>query len=478
MTGHTANKPYGPLYRAVWRWHFYAGLVTAPFLLILAITGAIYLFDDEINDLTYPHLRFVEAAGQPMPLSHMMAAAEAHLPGSVTTRVDTPATADRSVQFFLSLPEGGSRRVFVDPYRATVLGDLDYNTTLIGFADRLHGSLLMGEAGDMLVELMACWGAVLTITGLYLWFPSGPLRLRGFLWPRLTVGGRALLRDLHGVIGFWTGLLILFLILTGLPWATFWGNMLVGVMDVAGIGYPASHRGYNAPTSTLTAKQAVGEVLWTLEPSLMPASTPISAPTPTPTPAPTGGGGHAHHHGGSAALAGPVAGAIGIDRAAAIFAAQGLEWPYRLSTPRGETGVYLAFTYPGQPQGQRSLYLDQYSGAVLRDIRFADYGWGAQAVELGVQLHMGRYFGLANQLLMLLPCIGIVLLCITGPWMWWKRRPKGKLGVPVVPAPAKRRHLALITIGLAIIFPLAGASLLLVLLGERLLAGLIQRKAI
>ncbi|WP_051329706.1 PepSY-associated TM helix domain-containing protein [Niveispirillum irakense] len=469
MTSKTANKPYGPIYRAVWRWHFYAGLVTAPFLLILAITGAIYLFDDEINDLTYPHLRFVEATGQPMPLSHMMAAAEAHLPGAVTTRVDTPGDANRSVQFFLSLPDGSSRRVFIDPYRATVLGDLDYRRTLVGFADQMHGTLLMGDAGDMLVELMACWGAVLTVTGLYLWWPSGPLRLRGFLWPRLASGGRALLRDLHGVVGFWTGLLILFLILTGLPWATFWGSLLVGAMDVAGIGYPASHRGYNAPTSTLTAKQVVGEVPWTLEPSLMPVSTP--APS-----APSGGGGHAHHHGG-AVPTGPVEGAIGIDRAAAIFAEQGLEWPYRLSTPRGETGVYLAFTYPGQPQGQRSLYLDQYTGAVLRDTRFADYGWGAQAVELGVQLHLGRYFGLANQLLMLLPCIGIVLLCITGPWMWWKRRPKGKLGVPAVPSPAKLRNLAMITIGLSALFPLAGASLLAVLIGDRLTASLMHRKA-
>ncbi|WP_313769995.1 PepSY domain-containing protein [Parageobacillus genomosp. 1] len=32
------------LYRAVWRWHFYAGIVFAPFVILLAITGIIYLF--------------------------------------------------------------------------------------------------------------------------------------------------------------------------------------------------------------------------------------------------------------------------------------------------------------------------------------------------------------------------------------------------------------------------------------------------
>ena len=48
------------LYRAVWRWHFIAGLLTLPFVLILAVTGGIYLFKDEINDAAYSKLRLVE----------------------------------------------------------------------------------------------------------------------------------------------------------------------------------------------------------------------------------------------------------------------------------------------------------------------------------------------------------------------------------------------------------------------------------
>lgn len=37
------------IYRAVWRWHFYAGLLCLPFLISLSATGALYLFKDEIN---------------------------------------------------------------------------------------------------------------------------------------------------------------------------------------------------------------------------------------------------------------------------------------------------------------------------------------------------------------------------------------------------------------------------------------------
>lgn len=32
------------LYRTIWRWHFYAGIFSIPFVIILALTGAIYLF--------------------------------------------------------------------------------------------------------------------------------------------------------------------------------------------------------------------------------------------------------------------------------------------------------------------------------------------------------------------------------------------------------------------------------------------------
>lgn len=43
MQTHTAPQPDAAassrLYRAVWRWHFYAGLYVIPFLLMLAVTG-------------------------------------------------------------------------------------------------------------------------------------------------------------------------------------------------------------------------------------------------------------------------------------------------------------------------------------------------------------------------------------------------------------------------------------------------------
>lgn len=436
------------LYQTIWRWHFYAGLLVAPFMLILAVSGAIYLFNDEINDALHPHQRFVATDRPQEPVSRLIAAALAGHPGGSATRVDMPAPG-RSAQVFVTPSTGEPIRVYVDPGTAKVLGSYVYARTLVGFADVAHGSLMLGKFGDGVVELVACWGLILVVSGLYLWWPRG-LRVGGVVLPRLKAQGRTLLRDLHAVTGLWTALLIAFLILTGLPWANVWGGLLKRGTDAVGVGYPSSHRLHGV---TPTLKQTLGQAPWTIEDAPMPASDP-----------------HAEHHGGHVSMTTDGSASIGVDRAVAIFAGQGVTGAYRLFLPSGPTGAFTAYTYPDRPQGQRTIHLDQYSGQVLGDVRFADYGWAAKAVELGVQLHMGNYFGRANQVVMLIACLGVAVLSLTGPLMWWRRRPKGKLGAPRELTPLKLRTVALITLAMGLVFPLAGASLMLVLIIDRLLA--------
>lgn len=41
-------------YQRIWRWHFYAGLFAAPFLILLSLTGIVYLFKPQLDNLLYP----------------------------------------------------------------------------------------------------------------------------------------------------------------------------------------------------------------------------------------------------------------------------------------------------------------------------------------------------------------------------------------------------------------------------------------
>lgn len=51
-------------YALAWRWHFYAGLFVAPFMILLALTGIVYLFKPQLDALLYPQLLRVEAGAQ------------------------------------------------------------------------------------------------------------------------------------------------------------------------------------------------------------------------------------------------------------------------------------------------------------------------------------------------------------------------------------------------------------------------------
>ena len=100
-----------------------------------------------------------------------------------------------------------------------------------------------------------------------------------------------------------------------------------------------------------------------------------------------------------------------------------------------------------------------------------------QAAEV-IKLLTGIGSPLANQLLMLLACLLILLASVSGLVMWWKRRPQGHFGVPPLrhDLPLWKGGVA-IMFGLGLLFPLVGASLLLMLVLDWLDQRLTRRGA-
>lgn len=70
----TAAARRKTLYFLTWRWHFYAGLFVVPFMLMLALTGLVMLFDDEIEQARYAEVLNVTPQTQVMPVSQQLAA--------------------------------------------------------------------------------------------------------------------------------------------------------------------------------------------------------------------------------------------------------------------------------------------------------------------------------------------------------------------------------------------------------------------
>ncbi|CDG83655.1 PepSY-associated TM helix domain-containing protein [Janthinobacterium agaricidamnosum] len=433
-------------YRAAWRWHFYAGLMVLPFMIVLAVTGAIYLFHNEIDNVLYRDLKTVPAssAATRLPADSIVAGALAAHPG-IAFNYAPPACPLCSAQVSIKPARGDKLLVFVDPARGAVLGDLPYHGGFSWTVRQLHSLKYFGAIASGMIEIAAGWSILLFFSGIYLWWPrqagGGVLTVRG------APKQRVFWRDLHAVTGILAGALLLFLAVTGMPWSVLWGAKVNQWANGSNFGYPAGvkvslpmsgeHLNHTAPTS------------WSMEQSKVPMSHE-----------------HEHHHGQ----------AITLQQALDIFGKLGLSQGYSVSLPSGAMGVYTGSVYPADVHRQRVVHLDRFSGQVLLDMDYAHYGPLAKGIEWGISVHLGQQFGLANQLLMLAACLAIVLLSVSGAIMWWKRRPAGALGVPPLPAAPRARKVVFALLGIGgLLFPLVGASMLVMLLLDYLFAR--QRQA-
>ncbi|MEA5464530.1 PepSY-associated TM helix domain-containing protein [Leptothoe sp. PORK10 BA2] len=455
----TSESPGNRFYRTVWRWHFYAGLFVIPFMLILAATGIIYLFKPQLDAAMYHNLMFVQPGAATLAYSEQIKFAEKAYPDATVTQVMPNIAPDRSTEVLLTTADERNLMIFVNPYTGKVLGNRDEDNNLQAIARKIHGELLIGKLGDYIVELAACWALVLLLTGLYLWLPRHQFSILGTFVPRLwSKNKRIFWRDLHAVPGFYGVLLIGFLILTGLPWTGFWGDTFAQVWGK----FPAQMWD-DVPQSTVltgSLNQRGQVVPWAVGQLPIPQSTASAHNN------------HSNHADSTISQQGVAASEpVSIDSVITLAQAKGAPPGYNVVFPEGETGVYTVSAFPNDPTQEVTMHIDQYSGQVLADVRWEDYALVPKAVEMGISIHMGKYFGLANQLLMLFASLITMLLSITGTVMWWQRRPRGSglIGAPEMLPYAQSWQLPLvITAVLGLLFPLVGISLILVLVLDRL----------
>ena len=116
-------------YQRIWRWHFYAGLFVAPFLILLSLTGIVYLFKPQLDNLLYPELMKVPPAahilstdqlpGKPLGADALWAKARATMPDANLSKYLPPAAPDTSAQFIVT-QQGNELTLFMDPASGTL----------------------------------------------------------------------------------------------------------------------------------------------------------------------------------------------------------------------------------------------------------------------------------------------------------------------------------------------------------------------
>lgn len=360
------------------RVHFLAGILVAPFLAVLCLTGLVYVFSPQIHDdLYHGDLHVNRASGTPHPVSDLVRAALVAHPEGTVSSVITPAGPDRTVRVVLSVPGPPGtpdRTVFLDPYTgfingelATVADRLPANTWLRA----LHSNLQLGEPGRIYAELAASWLPPIVIGGLMLWLARTrrKRRAREVLLPA-TAGksGWVRLRGVHGSVGLWLSVGLLVAAVTGLAMSQFAGGRADQRIDPVHLRAPAL------------------------------AAAPVAVPAGVDP--------------------------IGIDDVIKMAADAGLRGELSVRPPAAPDRPYtVAEMSEGLPVQRDSIAINPYTAAITEHIGWRDYPLPAKLSLLAAEFHTGSLFGLANQIVLALIAAGTLVLIAVGYRMWWIHNP-------------------------------------------------------
>lgn len=437
-------------YFVAWRWHFYAGLYVAPFLLVLALTGLVMLWTSALVGRDGEKYYTVSPAATQVAVSAQADAALAAIADGKLVQYIAPRTADGAAIFRINRGEASSM-VAVDPYTGAVLGQWERRNGVYDLADTIHGTLLIGDIGDRLIEVAAGFGIVLVVTGMYLWWPRDGRGLGSVLIPQWSARGRPLWKSLHMTLGFYISLILVIFLVSGLSWAGIWGDRFTQAWST----FPAS-KWDNVPLSDATHASmnhgGTKEVPWTLEQTPMPMS------------------------GSDAGRTGlPDGQAVNLDGLVSFARTIGFGNRFQLGFPANETGVWTISrdtmsNDSSNPISDRTVHVDQYTGKVLVDVGFPDYGVAGKAMAVGIAFHEGD-MGVWNLALVTAFCLSVIFMSASGIVMWWKRRPSGasRLMAPAVPADIRLwKTGAVIMLAVSMLFPLTGLVLITVIVVDML----------
>jgi uncharacterized iron-regulated membrane protein len=351
--------------------HLWLSLVFAVVILIASVTGAALVYRHDIDRALHPAL--YHATPGDVGWDAAWNAARTRYPHLDATLIRGPV--DRRV-YQVELGDGLlPRAVHVDPGSGRILGEHDPPKTLAGWLFILHFNLFAGDAGHVIIGIAGVALVVITLTGIWLWWPTFKRFASGFRirWRRPAF---VLNYDLHRVVGIISLPLVFLVALTG-TFLVFYG---VGSRVVHGLFLttPEAAAALQAVPST-TATRGLALPL-----SLDDAATVAAALLP-----------------GS--------------RASSMY----------ISGPGGtNVKVWLRARGDIRPNvGSWHAWIDRSSGRVTAAMLPQNTPPAAHADETWIiALHYGTYGGEAVRLVYFMGGLVPVMLLVTGVTHWWLRR--------------------------------------------------------
>ncbi|OIN58613.1 PepSY-associated TM helix domain-containing protein [Arsenicibacter rosenii] len=386
----------GNVKKLIGKLHLWLGLSTGLVVFIVSITGALYVFKDEVQTMLRKEYLHHGETG----ISHKSILPLRELEKRINRQtgetyplhwVDAPLDKTRSYQFYYyeSDPKGWHyfnelvmyKTVYVNPYTGKVLAVFDEKNGFFNIVKFIHWSfLLKSEWGTYLTGIPTLIFVVMLITGIILWWPKNKSARKQrfwFNWKNVKNWKRKNY-DLHNILGFYASFVALIIAITGLFYAFFTVQSLMYFVFSGGqTTYPDfSHITTKAPASlrsagTLDKVAAKVEELY------------------------------------------PTAWHYSID----------LGHPHIDDHEHPNFSVYvkeLSYSY----HVSHNLIFDENSGELLHNRPHADKNFGEKVVSANYDIHVGSIFGIWTKCLAFLVSLICASLPVTGFLVWRGRRKK------------------------------------------------------
>lgn len=371
------------LRRALFQVHLWTGVALAAYAVVIGLTGSALVFETEINHDLHPALYHLTPGPHRVSLDATIGQIKTAHPEWIAFALRNFEDPTGATDLLLRPASGEStpnyRVVSFNPYNGEILLDRLRFTGALGFLSNLHIYLLSGETGLLISGWMAVGLFLLCVTGLVLWWPGvqrwtvALLLKRRSSWLRVNW-------DLHTVIGFWTSVAFIAVIVTGIDFA-FPGPTGKIIELLTGAGYRDTGVSLDAISLKPTRSDA---------PIITTDQAVAASKRALPQDAPAGY----------------------------------MSLPASPASPFRVTGYYKG----AAPYSQLvRILLDQHSGALLASSSTRDQDRGSRMEQYFVAVHFGLFGGdgvpgllvkIAWVLLGLVPA----LLAFTGLTMYWTRK--------------------------------------------------------
>jgi len=354
----------GALQRVLLKLHLYIGLFIGVPILMLAVTGCLLVFQGAVDGWFNPHLVKVTQQASRLPLQDLADRVRAAYPN------DTPpleiriqnGPAQAATSFFR---RGTSFMVvYIDQYTGAVKGDRVNVATPLTSISRLHTGRVAGQAGQAAVGIFTIVALAGVLSGLYLWWPR---KILGVKW---RANWRRVNFDLHNVFGILSSIVLLFVLLAGVSIT------------------------WHAPIEAFLLRWLDGEQ--------------IERPPKLESTVVEGGR------------------RLTLDEAVRV-ADEALPGTYTVGVnilPPGK-GVYTVlkrFPEDKTGAGRSRVFVDQYSGKVLRVVNSRELPLGTRIMNFSEPVHTGIVLGWPTVVLTFLATAALAGQVVSGLLIWWKPR--------------------------------------------------------